>query len=541
MPESVALLAFSYDRDDELPGVYEELKALDGVFQGIADLCLPNTRWKVRQDDIEDAFRKLQQKIRIFHFSGHAGPSILQLNQDEFIPKLSFAEGLAAHIGGQAKGLKLVFLNGCATADQADLFLKQGIPAVIATTRPIKDTLAFNFATRFYREFTDRTAKPSLHKAFQQGLHSFTTAFGPLRDPLTGLIRPELLDERVRSSFVDDDEEEYNHGDPAAADTLYRLYIHPDYPDVANQTFEQWTQSSDADSPKPIATPKSGQMGKHEDGYLLCNRHKEEHAFSVVCRDKIQGQFPAPAFFFIHDDRLDAPQLLPERFRLFLLPKWCERDFQYETLQLPLPDDFGLGPIEDPNNPERDRFKIRLSEIYRERFGGTEAINQKLCALQSRPAAERLLVIHHEWQPGKWIDRAGQHTAEWQKRAQIMLQWYIHDYALDLQQAFSERLVIVITARYLKPDGFFPALFAQLAQDTPGNRVFDMPNLSPIALEDVDDWQDEFLGDASRTFLDPVSFFHSIQPDSDALPLLNIKDALVAEIKRYNQKYYGAS
>lgn len=528
MPDNVALLAFTYDRDDELEGVYDELKALDAVFQRSADLCLPNTRWKARQDDIEDAFRKLGDKVRIFHFSGHAGPSLLQLNQDEFTPKVTFAGGLAAYIGEAGKGLKLVFLNGCATADQAKLFLERGVPAVIATPRPIQDRLAYNFATRFYKEFTDPAAGRSLREAFDQALNSFTAAHGPLVDLATGRIRPELIDERVRSNFADDED------DPGLPMALYALHTNPALPGIEQETFAQWMATA-----KPQARSGAKVAGKHEMGYLLCNRQKEEDAFRQACLQKMQGQLPEPVFFLVHETTSHAPQLLPERFRLFLLPSWSNRDCQYETLSLPLPEDFGAGTIDDAANPERDKFKIRLSELYQERFGGEPAVNQHLCRLQLRPTAERLLVVHHEWQPGKWIDRDGVHTDEWQRRANAMLRWYIEVYSADLKQSFSERLVVILTARYLRPDPFFPALCAALAADFPG-RVYDLPRLSPILLEDVDDWQDDFLGDASRTFLDPAALFDKIQPLADALPLMSIKDALVAEIKRYNELHHGA-
>jgi hypothetical protein len=527
MPDNVALLAFTYDRDDELEGVYDELKALDAVFQRSADLCLPNTRWKARQDDIEDAFRKLGDKVRIFHFSGHAGPSVLQLNQDEFTPKVTFAGGLAAYISGAGKGLRLVFLNGCATADQAKLFIDRGVPAVIATTRPIQDRLAYNFATRFYKEFTDPAAGRSLQDAFGQALHSFEAAHGPVMDMATGRIRPELIDERVRSHFADDD-------DYGMAAALYELHLHPAHPGIAQETFAQWMKPA-----RPTVRANTTTAGKHEMGYLLCNRRKEEDAFRQVCLQKMQGQLPEPIFFLVHETTPHAPQLLPERFRLFLLPSWSNRDFQYETLPLPLPEDFGSGAVEEAANPERDKFKIRLSELYQERFGGEPAVNQHLCRLQLRPPAERLLVVHHEWQPGKWIDRNGNQTDEWQRRAQALLRWYIGVYAADLRQSFSERLVVIITARYLRPDAYFPALCAGLGTDFPG-QVYDLPQLSPILLEDVDDWQDDFLGDASRTFLDPAALFDKIQPQADALPLMSVKDALVAEIKRYNELYHGA-
>ena len=55
---------------------------------------------------------------------------------------------------GNSAGLKLVFLNGCSTRPQVKRLLDAGVPAVIATARPIDDAVATEFAVAFYQALT---------------------------------------------------------------------------------------------------------------------------------------------------------------------------------------------------------------------------------------------------------------------------------------------------------------------------------------------------------------------------------------------------
>jgi hypothetical protein len=519
MATGVVVLAFSYAQDDALEAVRREMEVVDRLFKQLVNLCNPLPYWQVRQSDIEDVFARRGHDIRIFHFAGHAGPSELQLNQDEFRARITFSEGLAAYIGQQASQLKLVFLNGCSTEDQAADFLKQGVSAVIATTLPVSDSLAYAFASRFYHEFTRAGTVATLQQAFRQALASITASHGSLRDPATGELHAHWLDETVRA------------GRPVATTRLAaELYtLHLSSPAVGEETFGDWMRSPAGGRPAAAASLR------HKDGYLLCDRSREEEKFRELVRQKIDGQRPEPLFVCIHENFEHLPHLLPERFRLFELPRWEQRELGFETLELPLPADFGAGSIDDPQNPERDRFKIRLSEIYHQRFGGQRATDNRLCCLQPRPVAERLLVIHHELAPRRWQGQAAAETAEWQQRLRRLLDWYTGDYAAELQQ-FSSRLLIIFTAYYRNPDGFLGELLAELALRRAG-QVFDWKELPNITQDDIDDWQASFLGDPSRTFLDPAELLGG----EYERPLRYVKNLLEQEIERYNREKYGAS
>lgn len=71
----------------------------------------------------------------------------------------------------------MVFLNGCSTLGQVDHLLRSGIPAVIATERPVDDVRAKEFAFYFYQSLVGGA---SLEKAFQQAAAVLQTKTGKL-------------------------------------------------------------------------------------------------------------------------------------------------------------------------------------------------------------------------------------------------------------------------------------------------------------------------------------------------------------------------
>jgi hypothetical protein len=88
--------------------------------------------------------------IHLFHFAGHASSDTLLLKDRE-----AGATGIGTMLA-QQKNLGLVFLNGCSTKEQVTFLLDKGIPAVIATSAPINDTRAKDFAVQFYQALADR-------------------------------------------------------------------------------------------------------------------------------------------------------------------------------------------------------------------------------------------------------------------------------------------------------------------------------------------------------------------------------------------------
>ena len=220
MSKPVFLLAFSQDPDATLPEVINELNQIQRLLSDTPGQ--PDVLWRVTQADMESALNRHSHELRIVHYCGHAGPNALALNAGNGTSQMTFASGLAG-LAGMASTLKLVFLNGRSTQDQAELFIKHGIPAVIATSKPLADQYAVEFARRFYTEFTKPNSRRSLRQAFDAAFYSFTGEHGSLTKA--------MLDERTRGSFdLDEDSDE----------PLYDLYINPAKKSVEQERFSEW-------------------------------------------------------------------------------------------------------------------------------------------------------------------------------------------------------------------------------------------------------------------------------------------------------------
>ena len=216
----VFFLAFAYSPTEALPEIVNELKNLAEIFRntGVA----PIVSWQVTQNEIEQQFDINREHLRIFHFSGHAGRNALQVNDAAGNPKYSFAGGLAG-LAGMSQGLRLVFLNGCSTEEQAKAFLDKGIPAVIATTKPLIDRYGLEFARRFYQNFTRANSKMTLRQAFDAAFLSFIGEHGS--------VSKEMFVKTVRGAIdIDENEEE----------PLYKLYVHPAKKFVEKERFADW-------------------------------------------------------------------------------------------------------------------------------------------------------------------------------------------------------------------------------------------------------------------------------------------------------------
>ena len=238
MPAPVFLLAFAYDPTEALPKVVEELKNVQRLLSQTGGNA--ETLWQATPDDLAERFDTQRADLRIFHYSGHANPAGLQLNADaQGASRIVLSSGLALK-AGRAKSLRLVFLNGCSTREQAQVFLNRGVPAVIATTKPLLDRYGVDFARRFYQSFTRRNSLNTLQEAFEEAFISFTDANGELS--------LDMFDEKVRGSI--DLEQEMNT-------QLYELHLHPDPTKkaVAEERFTDWFAAAPPETPRNTETP----------------------------------------------------------------------------------------------------------------------------------------------------------------------------------------------------------------------------------------------------------------------------------------------
>jgi hypothetical protein len=114
-------------------------------------------------EDIFDVFRNYDNQVAIFHYGGHASGTHLHLEGSDTSTQKGYADGLAQLLG-QQESLQLVFLNGCATKPQVELLLKNGVKAVIATSVPIQDNMAVEFAEQFYNALAGHS---TIQRSFQ--------------------------------------------------------------------------------------------------------------------------------------------------------------------------------------------------------------------------------------------------------------------------------------------------------------------------------------------------------------------------------------
>jgi hypothetical protein len=182
---SAILLAFANDWVDDrrhLRSLLEESKAITAALAPVveAGLLVPPPIHNATVDDVIGTFRarRHRDRIRIFHFSGHAGGQALLFEDEAGQSAQAHASGLADYLG-QQRGLVLVFLNGCCTEPQVRRLRAAGVKAVIATTRAIDDQAAADFAEAFYAELAGRP----LREAFDAAASSVRLRHGD--DPRT--------------------------------------------------------------------------------------------------------------------------------------------------------------------------------------------------------------------------------------------------------------------------------------------------------------------------------------------------------------------
>lgn len=122
-----------------------------------------------------------ENRVSVFHYSGHADDDELWLETEQGENQSFFSLGLSRFLGAQ-QGVKLVFLNGCATLDHAELLMKSNVPAVIATSRKIEDLQARQFATFFYKGLASGA---SIKEAFEEAEGIMLGKYGERGVPAT--------------------------------------------------------------------------------------------------------------------------------------------------------------------------------------------------------------------------------------------------------------------------------------------------------------------------------------------------------------------
>lgn len=148
---SVILLTYANSEEDRLLHLREEDDRIDQLLSDgkRARHFLLEREQYATPEKITAKLHSFRDEIEFFGYSGHVGQGELVTEGSE-----ARAEGIA-HLLGLCPNLKVVMLNGCATAGQVDALLEKGVPAVIATYAPVGDELAKDFAVELFRALKD--------------------------------------------------------------------------------------------------------------------------------------------------------------------------------------------------------------------------------------------------------------------------------------------------------------------------------------------------------------------------------------------------
>lgn len=143
----VFLFAFANSQRN-LSHLGEEARMIQSAFAFAEDTINIKLLQNTTLDEVYRYFNYYHNQIFLFHFAGHAGDKVLEL-EDQY----ARAYYLSTLIGMQ-ENLKLIFLNGCSTNSYvAHLVAKGAKAAIVATHSPIGDARAMEFSRHFYDAF----------------------------------------------------------------------------------------------------------------------------------------------------------------------------------------------------------------------------------------------------------------------------------------------------------------------------------------------------------------------------------------------------
>jgi CHAT domain len=154
------LLTFANDKDAHLDLLKAESADIRNALRPLEnrDFIKIKHEESTTTDELVSLLLSLPNEIVVFHYAGHAGSAELRFEDVD-----GNAKGLA-HLLGEQANLKLVFLNGCSTKGQVEQLFEAGVKGVIATSVPINDAKAKDFAVAFYEALANRR---TIKRAFE--------------------------------------------------------------------------------------------------------------------------------------------------------------------------------------------------------------------------------------------------------------------------------------------------------------------------------------------------------------------------------------
>jgi hypothetical protein len=141
-------------------------KMRDNAAAGNCELLV---EWAARLKDLKD--RLASHDPHVVHFAGHGTRDGISLEDDDGNGSPVTKEQLADLFRSSGGHLRLVVLNACFSAVQAEA-INQAVDYVVGTTAPVADDVAVRFAAHFYEELATGKTVREAHLKSQVGLTS---------------------------------------------------------------------------------------------------------------------------------------------------------------------------------------------------------------------------------------------------------------------------------------------------------------------------------------------------------------------------------
>lgn len=504
MTKPIIFLAYANDQQNKanyLRGLSQEQRGIRLALQGIekAGLIEIVERVNVALSDIIDVFTdsRYQNRIAIFHYAGHADSYVLMLeNAAGTGNELANIAGFSSFLGRQA-GLELVFLNACSTQEQANLLLNKGVKNVIATSSKIKDTVATQFSTRFYKGIGNHQV--------------ITQSYQDARDEALTL----------------------------SGENNFRKVYWDGLPDVELPQAMPWDiyppQGSLWAIERPVAPPPPPAQKVGPFSHLLCNRVEQNDEFKLSYSQAIVQPVRKPQIFLIRGLKEDRHDSLITRFSWESIGK---RVFVR-------PNEIKNWPIKGAINDLKQLLKLRIVETFETlNWQGKTAANISAMDVITNPffSTQKNVILQHNI-PGE----------EWNQSTIELLNWYIGEFwNVEQKDSYLPNFTIFINVLY-SPDqlkssflsGFFSKKYFKKDIQAELQKLADaytthcrlLSELVPITKDNVETWVvDTHLADVSDFLNISSAIFSS---SSLMLPMAHVEIQLKKAIDGYIARNSG--
>ena len=200
MSTPIVYLTFANHPDQHLALLESEQNGILAALEQLEDAGKLEVKDRVgtQTEHIFHDLRRYRGRVAVYHYAGHANSDHLQLKNANGEMVEAFSSGLAKALGAET-GIQLVFLNGCATGAQVHDLLENGVPAVIATSVPVKDEMAKDFALEFYKELANNA---SIKDAFDRASNLVQTNYSQKRSFQTTRGGRSARDSDLSSTWI---------------------------------------------------------------------------------------------------------------------------------------------------------------------------------------------------------------------------------------------------------------------------------------------------------------------------------------------------